>query len=146
LITAMTDPGVVAGGDAGQLALLQSPIEHRTKFHGAIALGAGQWRDPIAVAVHQPLNDLLLEGLPGVHNVVGNAQLFTDAGRIHESLRATGPFPAHQPERQAFHLPARFHQQCCCQRTVNASGQTNGHAMLPRPLPEPLKSCLSSAG
>lgn len=114
-IPAMTDPGVVAGSDTRQLALLQSPIEHRSKFHRSIALGAGQWRDPIAIAIHKPLNDLLLERLPRVYHVVGNAQLFTDAGRIHQPLRTTAPFPAHQPERQAFHLPARFHQQSCRQ-------------------------------
>jgi len=114
LIAPMTDPGVVAGGDAGQVPLLEGPIEHRSKFHRPIALGAGQWRDPIAVAVHQPLDDLLLERLPRVHHVVGNAQLFTDAGRIHQSFSATGSFPAHQPKGQAFHLPTRFHQQRRC--------------------------------
>ena len=146
LIAAMADPGVVAGGDAGQLALLQGPIKHRSEFHRSIALGAGQWRDPIAITIHQPLHDLLLERLPCVHHVMGNAELLTDAGCIHKPLGATGPFPAHQPERQAFHLPARLHQQCRRQGTVDASRETNGHAVLPGPLPQALKSSLSGAG
>ena len=92
------------------------------------------------------MNDFLLERFARVHHVVGNAQLFTDAGRIHQPLGATGSFPAHQPERQAFHLPARLHQQCRRQGTVDASRETYGHTMLPGPLPEALKSSLSSAG
>ena len=111
LIAHMADPGVVAGGDAGNFrsCIAQSSIgpNFTDRLHWEQA-GC----DPIAIPIHQPLDDFLLERLPRVHHMVRNAELFTDAGCIHQPLRATGPLPAHQPEGQALHLPARFHQQC----------------------------------
>ena len=146
MLTAMADPGVMACGNPGQPPFLGGPVEHRPELHRTVALGAGQGRDAVAVAVHQPLHDLLLKGLPGVHHVMGDAELFADSGCIHETFGATGAFTTHQPKGEALHLPARFDQQCCGQGTVHSTGQTNGDAVLARPSPQPLQCCISCCG
>ena len=108
-LLAVAHPGVMACGDARNTALVLSPVQHRAKFHLPIAARARQWRDAIAVALHQEIHDLLFEVLAEIHHVVLHTELFADPRRIHQALGAAGALAAHQPEREPFHLPARFH-------------------------------------
>ena len=142
LRTAMADPGVMACGDSGELPLLGGPLEHRSEFHRAVALGAGQGCDAVAVAVHQPLHNFLLEGVSRVHHVMGDAELLADSGCIDEAFGAAGAFATHQPKREALDLPTRLHQEGCGQGTVHSAGQTNGYTVLPWPGPQPIQRCL----
>ena len=112
---AIADARVVTGGDARDAAFLFSPSEHWPELHRTVALGAGQGGDAVAVALHQSLHDLLLKGVAGIDDVMGDAQLIADTGSVHKPFGAAGPFAAHQPERQPFHLPAALHQQGCRQ-------------------------------
>ena len=108
---AVTDAGVVAGGEAADAALLLGPLQHRPELHLAIAARAGQRRDTGAIALHQEIDDLRLEVLAEIDHVVGHLQLLTDAGGIHQAFGAAGPLAAHQPEGEPLHLPAGLHQQ-----------------------------------
>ena len=110
-LLAMADAGVVTGGDPLNAALLLGPLQHRPEFHFPVATGAGQRRNAIAIALHQEIHDLLLEVLAEIHHVVLHAQLLTDPGCIHQTLGAARSLAAHQPEGEALHLPARFHEQ-----------------------------------
>jgi hypothetical protein len=111
VISAMADAGVMAGGNAWQATLVGCPVQHWAELHRAVALGAGQRCDPIAVAIHQPIDDFSLERCPGVNNVMRDVQLFADASCVHKSFGAAGPFATHQPKGEPFHLPAGFHQK-----------------------------------
>ena len=112
-LIAVAHAGVVARGDALQAPLFGRPGEHRSKFHLPVAAGAGKGRHAFAIALHQEINNLLLEMLPKIHHVVGHAQLLTDPGGIHQPFRAAGALATHQPQGEALHLPTGFHQQGC---------------------------------
>ena len=66
---------------------------------------------------------------------MGDAELLTDSGGIHEAFGAAGSLTTHQPEGEALHLPTSLHQQRCGQGTVHSSGQPNGDTVLTRPGP-----------
>ena len=143
---AMANPGVVTGGNARDAAFLLSPSQHRSEFHLPIATGAGQRGDTIGIALHQKVNDLLFEMFAEVHHVVGHAKLLADSGCIHQAFSAASPLPTHQPEGQAFHLPARLHQQGGGQGAVDTARETHSHAVLAGPLTQPFEGLLAGHG
>ena len=98
VVPAVADSGVMPCGDAGQIAFMEGPIEHWAEFHGSIALRTRQWRDAMAVSIHQPLHNFSLERLTGVHHMVGDPELFADSRSVDKALCTAGTFPTHQPE------------------------------------------------
>ena len=92
------------------------------------------------------MHDFALKGLAGVHHVVRDSQLFTDAGGIHQAFGTTGALATHQPEGEALHVPAGFDQKCSGERTVHASGEADRHPVLARPMAQTVQSRLPSLG
>ncbi len=132
-IVRMTHPGVVARGDPFEPAFGGGPGEHRAELHLPVAAGTGEGGHPVLIALHQEINDPVLEMGAAVQHVMGNAQLFADPGGIHQSLGAAGSLAAHQPERQPLHLPARLQQQGGAEGAVDTAGETHRDAVLAGP-------------
>ena len=57
----------------------------------------------------------MLERLTGVDDVVVNPQLLTDSSGVDETFGTASAFPTHEPEGQAFDMPAGFNQKRCRQ-------------------------------
>ncbi len=96
--------GIVAGGDAIAPPFGLGIGEHRAKFNGAIALGAGQGGDSGFVAGNEVVDDFCGKHIPAIDDVIGDLQLFADFRRVYHSLGAALPFAFHQPEGEANHL------------------------------------------
>ena len=138
--------GVVAGGDARDAPLAPGPLQHRAELDVAVAAGAGQRRDSLAVALHQEINDLRAEVLAEIDHVMGHAQLLAQGGCIHQAFGAAGALAAHQPQREPLHLPAGRRQQCGGEGAVDAAGQAHRHPLLARPVGQALQHRLHRLG
>ena len=79
-------PRIVSCCDQVNAAFSLSPINHRTKFHGLIAIGAGQWRDALTVTIDQILNNVFLKDFAAIHHMMRDAHLFTELRSINHAF------------------------------------------------------------
>ena len=136
----MADPGVMASGETTDLTLGAGPGQHRAELDLPVAAGTGQGGDPAAIAIQQEINDLALEVLAEIHHMVGNPQLLTDGGCVHQAFGTAGALAAHQPQGETLHLPAGLHQQGGREGAVDPPGEAHHHAVIAGPGPQSLQA------
>jgi hypothetical protein len=91
----MAQAGVMARGQSWQAAFTLGPFQHRAKLHLPIAARTGQGRHTSLIALHQEFDNLSSEGVAGIHHMVDDTQLVTDASCIYQTLGAAGSFATH---------------------------------------------------